>query len=99
MGQDAGAADGALAVPVGGNAFPYLRGFNALFPSPQGILGRSHAEDEGVWSEHPHNVSVLTPIPGICAYSLKAAGDVVAPGDVCWYLPWQKMSFLSCQPL
>lgn len=66
MGQDAGPADQALTVPAGRNALPDLWRFHALFPSPQGILGGSHAKDEGVWLEHPHNVSTLALIPRMC---------------------------------
>lgn len=61
MGEDPGLADSKLAVPPGRDALPHIWRVHALFPSPQGILGGPHAQDESVWLKHPHDVSVLAP--------------------------------------
>ena len=58
MGKDPRLADRKRTVPPGRHAIPHIWGFNALFPSPQGVLGRPHAEDESMRLKHPHDVSV-----------------------------------------
>lgn len=90
MGEDPGLADSELAVPPGRDALPHIWRFHALFPSPQGILGGPHAQDESVWLKHAHDVSVLAPQ----AVTLQPVPSSTAVGASLSFIPVSDNVFL-----